>query len=200
MVRQSEAAAELRKTLEVPIYNKTLRRDVGRGELDYEVYLHTRELLALQTPRDALVVPDELVFQVLHQTQELWLKCVAFEVANHVQQDLHRAQIRAGRAFDELLYDRLAHRDLPAPAILGDNNSEALQKCAHLVLASAKRQLCTPGGIPTLWVIDEAAASNRAVVLSVFKSNPAVRFYERLGFSEISADGAHVQMRWQQTT
>ncbi|HEX4422912.1 MAG TPA: aminotransferase class V-fold PLP-dependent enzyme [Kofleriaceae bacterium] len=71
--------------LEVPIYNKTLRRDVGRGELDYEVYLHTRELLALQTPRDALVVPDELVFQVMHQTQELWLKCIAFEVANLVE-------------------------------------------------------------------------------------------------------------------
>jgi kynureninase len=86
MARQSEAAAALRQTLEVPIYNKTLRRDVGRGELDYEVYLHTRELLALQTPRDALVVPDELVFQVLHQTQELWLKCVAFEVANLIEE------------------------------------------------------------------------------------------------------------------
>ncbi|HET9625320.1 MAG TPA: tryptophan 2,3-dioxygenase family protein, partial [Kofleriaceae bacterium] len=86
MARQSEAAAALRKTLEVPIYNKTLRRDVGRGELDYEVYLHTRELLALQTPRDALVVPDELVFQILHQTQELWLKCVAFEVANLIEE------------------------------------------------------------------------------------------------------------------
>ncbi|HEU4732680.1 MAG TPA: aminotransferase class V-fold PLP-dependent enzyme [Kofleriaceae bacterium] len=84
MARQSEAAAALRRALEVPIYNKTLRRDVGRGELDYEVYLHTRELLALQTPADALVVPDELMFQVLHQTQELWLKCVAFEAANLV--------------------------------------------------------------------------------------------------------------------
>lgn len=86
MTRPSDAAAALRRALMVPIYNKTLRRDVGRGELDYEVYLHTRELLALQTPQDALVVPDELLFQVLHQTQELWLKCVAFEAATLIEE------------------------------------------------------------------------------------------------------------------
>jgi len=82
---RSEAAKALRKVLEDPIYNKTLRKDVGRGELDYEVYLRTRELLALQTPAHELVVPDELLFQVMHQTQELWLKCVAFETANLVE-------------------------------------------------------------------------------------------------------------------
>jgi tryptophan 2,3-dioxygenase len=82
---RSEAAAELRRVLEDPIYNKTLRKEVGRGELDYEVYLRTRELLALQTPANELVVPDELMFQVMHQTQELWLKCAAFEAANVVE-------------------------------------------------------------------------------------------------------------------
>src|SRR6478735_8308319 len=85
MARQSEAAAALRRSLEVPIYNKTLRKEVGRGELDYEVYLRTRELLALQTPVNELVVPDELLFQVMHQTQELWLKCASFEAANVVE-------------------------------------------------------------------------------------------------------------------
>ena len=83
---KSEAAATLRRVLEDPIYNKTLRKEVGRGELDYEVYLRTRELLALQTPADELVVPEELLFQVMHQTQELWLKCAAFESANLVEQ------------------------------------------------------------------------------------------------------------------
>ena len=52
---RSDAAASLRKVLEDPIYNKTLRKEVGRGELDYEVYLRTRELLALQTPVNELV-------------------------------------------------------------------------------------------------------------------------------------------------
>jgi tryptophan 2,3-dioxygenase len=103
MASRSEAAAALRRALEFPIYNKTLRRDVGRGELDYEVYLHTRELLALQTPRDALVVPDELVFQVLHQTQELWLKCAAFEAANLVEELDGEAIFGALSALDRIV-------------------------------------------------------------------------------------------------
>ncbi|HEX7184990.1 MAG TPA: hypothetical protein VF756_24395 [Thermoanaerobaculia bacterium] len=58
----SMTAAALRKSLEKPIYNKVLHKEVGRGELDYEVYVRTRELLALQTPAEELVVPDELLF------------------------------------------------------------------------------------------------------------------------------------------
>ena len=81
----SMAAAALRRTLDDPIYNKVLHREVGRGELDYEVYVRTRELLALQTPVDELVVPDELLFIVMHQTQELWLKCAIFEATNLVE-------------------------------------------------------------------------------------------------------------------
>ncbi|HEY0189841.1 MAG TPA: aminotransferase class V-fold PLP-dependent enzyme [Kofleriaceae bacterium] len=80
-----------------------MRRDVGRGELDYEVYLHTQELLALQTPRDALVVPDELVFQILHQTQELWLKCIAFEVANLIEEIDGEAVFAALSALDRIV-------------------------------------------------------------------------------------------------
>ncbi len=81
----SLAAATLRRTLEDPIYNKVLHKEVGRGELDYEVYVRTRELLALQTPEEELVHPDELLFLVMHQTQELWLKCAVFEVTNLVE-------------------------------------------------------------------------------------------------------------------
>jgi tryptophan 2,3-dioxygenase len=82
---KSDAASRLRRALEAPIYNRTLRKDVGGGDLDYEVYLRTRALLGLQTPLTQLVVPDELLFQVLHQTQELWLKCLSFEAANLIQ-------------------------------------------------------------------------------------------------------------------
>jgi tryptophan 2,3-dioxygenase len=80
----SNEAAALREALECPIYNKVLHKEVGRGELDYEVYVRTRELLALQTPAEELVVPDELLFLVVHQTQELWLKCAVFEATNLV--------------------------------------------------------------------------------------------------------------------
>lgn len=79
------AAAVLSKTMSEPIYNRTLRKEVGRGDLDYEVYLRTQELLALQTPAEELVAPDELLFQIQHQTQELWLKCAAFETVQLVE-------------------------------------------------------------------------------------------------------------------
>ncbi|HET9109870.1 MAG TPA: tryptophan 2,3-dioxygenase family protein [Ktedonobacterales bacterium] len=40
----------------------------------YERYLRTEELLALQKAPDARLHPDELVFQITHQTFELWWK------------------------------------------------------------------------------------------------------------------------------
>ncbi len=46
----------------------------------YEQYLHTQELLALQTPEDKLVHHDELQFQVVHQVFELWWKETDFEL------------------------------------------------------------------------------------------------------------------------
>jgi tryptophan 2,3-dioxygenase len=44
-----------------------------RGRSDYERYLNTEELLALQKGR-RVVHRDELLFQVVHQSSELWLK------------------------------------------------------------------------------------------------------------------------------
>jgi tryptophan 2,3-dioxygenase len=46
----------------------------GPGASDYERYLHTNELLALQKTEDERSHHDELLFQVTHQSSELWLK------------------------------------------------------------------------------------------------------------------------------
>ncbi|WP_373048391.1 tryptophan 2,3-dioxygenase family protein [Vulgatibacter sp.] len=81
----SAFAKQLRRQLDEPIYNAILKRPVGTGDLDYERYLRTPELLTLQTSRDELVAPEELMFQVVHQTQELWLKLVAHEGAAVVE-------------------------------------------------------------------------------------------------------------------
>jgi tryptophan 2,3-dioxygenase len=45
----------------------------GKGASDYERYLRTDELLALQKSPDERVHPDELLFQTVHQSSELWL-------------------------------------------------------------------------------------------------------------------------------
>jgi tryptophan 2,3-dioxygenase len=46
----------------------------GPGASDYERYLRTDELLALQKTTDEWVHRDELLFQTVHQSSELWLK------------------------------------------------------------------------------------------------------------------------------
>ncbi len=49
----------------------------GEATSDYERYLRTDELLALQKGPDEWVHRDELLFQVTHQSSELWLKLAA---------------------------------------------------------------------------------------------------------------------------
>jgi tryptophan 2,3-dioxygenase len=47
---------------------------------DYEKYIRTEELLALQKPAADLSCHDELQFQVVHQAAELWMKLIAHEL------------------------------------------------------------------------------------------------------------------------
>jgi tryptophan 2,3-dioxygenase len=52
----------------------------GKGASDYERYLRTDDLLALQKTPEEQVHPDELLFQTVHQSSELWLKLATSEV------------------------------------------------------------------------------------------------------------------------
>jgi tryptophan 2,3-dioxygenase len=52
----------------------------GPGASDYERYLRTDELLALQKGPEERVHRDELLFQTVHQSSELWLKLAVAEV------------------------------------------------------------------------------------------------------------------------
>ncbi|HEY6396249.1 MAG TPA: tryptophan 2,3-dioxygenase family protein [Solirubrobacteraceae bacterium] len=60
----------------------------GAGATDYERYLRTDELLSLQKRPEEQVHHDELLFQTVHQTSELWLKFATTEVevaASHLE-------------------------------------------------------------------------------------------------------------------
>ena len=63
----------------------------GPGASDYERYLRTDELLALQKTADERAHHDELLFQITHQSSELWLKLGSTEI------DTATAQIARGR-------------------------------------------------------------------------------------------------------
>ncbi len=101
MESTKHGVAELRRALEHPIYNKVIKKWVGNGDLDYEVYLHTRTLLGLQSSHQHCVNPEELMFQITHQSQELWLKLISQECANLVadfeRDDLWEAASRLTR-------------------------------------------------------------------------------------------------------
>jgi tryptophan 2,3-dioxygenase len=74
----------------------------GGAVSDYERYLNTDELLALQKSEDEWVHRDELLFQVTHQSSELWLKLCwndASEAARLIEEgDLQGALRLLGRA------------------------------------------------------------------------------------------------------
>jgi tryptophan 2,3-dioxygenase len=85
----------------------------GAGASDYERYLRTDELLSLQKPARDRNHHDELLFTVVHQTSELWLKLAGTEVdaaAEHVEHDevapalrlLRRATAAVGYITDQL--------------------------------------------------------------------------------------------------
>jgi tryptophan 2,3-dioxygenase len=64
----------------------------GKGGSDYERYLRTDELLALQKGADERVHHDELLFQTVHQSSELWLQLAWTEVETAVDH-LDRGEI-----------------------------------------------------------------------------------------------------------
>ncbi len=52
----------------------------GDGATDYERYLQVPTLLSLQKEPADMAHPDEMMFSVIHQSFELWLKLVRFEL------------------------------------------------------------------------------------------------------------------------
>jgi len=80
----------------------------GEGATDYERYLRTDELLSLQRRPEEQAHHDELLFQTVHQTSELWLKFATTEVekaASHMDQgELDSAQRLLRRAVLSIEY------------------------------------------------------------------------------------------------
>ncbi|HSM85013.1 MAG TPA: tryptophan 2,3-dioxygenase family protein [Candidatus Limnocylindrales bacterium] len=84
----------------------------GKGETDYERYLRTDDLLSLQTPTDKLSHPDELTFQVVHQSSELLMKGASWEL------DRARLRIMQGDCANAARLIRRANEMLDHPISL----------------------------------------------------------------------------------
>ncbi len=66
----------------------------GEGASDYERYLRTDELLALQKSSEERVHRDELLFQTVHQASELWLQ-LAWSEAEQATRLLEQGELQA---------------------------------------------------------------------------------------------------------
>lgn len=104
---------------------------------DYEKYIRTEELLALQKTPDQLSCHDELQFQTVHQVAELWMKLVAHEMRHvvallaedHVTRAIHtmhrvnRIQLLLGVQLD--LLDTMAPKDyMTIRTVLGNGSGQ----------------------------------------------------------------------------
>ncbi len=85
----------------------------GKGTLDYEIYLNTNTLLTCQKPFDEFTNEDELMFQIIHQAQELWMKLIGYtllDIDDYIQERntnrvitlFRRVHIVMNRMIDEI--------------------------------------------------------------------------------------------------
>jgi tryptophan 2,3-dioxygenase len=94
----------------------------GKGNTDYERYVRVPELLALQKPHDQLVNPEEALFQTTHQTAELWLKHIDYEVSRVISAiDADEVEVAAdllqrSRLILDLLREQIVILETMAPA------------------------------------------------------------------------------------
>jgi tryptophan 2,3-dioxygenase len=87
----------------------------GEAGSDYERYLNTEELLALQKSAEEWVHRDELLFQVTHQSSELWLKLAwndAEEAARLIDEGDLRAALRLLERSSLCIRFLIAHLDM----------------------------------------------------------------------------------------
>jgi tryptophan 2,3-dioxygenase len=150
------------------------RYDTGASE--YERYLRTAELLALQKPPEARAHADELLFQVVHQNEELWMKAMVHELGEMVVatdgdrlSDARRALERVAR-LGVLLSQQLGLLETMLPS-------------AYLLIRAKLGRgsgLDSPGFVrlgqiaPDVWRAFERALARRGVDLMKLYADPRV--------------------------
>lgn len=88
---------------------------------EYERYLRVPELLSLQKPEEARTHDDELLFQTVHQVEELWMKAADDEItrlsASMDADDLEAARAGLHRIYllEKLMADQMRLLETMAP-------------------------------------------------------------------------------------
>jgi tryptophan 2,3-dioxygenase len=149
----------------------------GAGKTEYERYLRTPELLQLQKPPETRSHPDELLFQSIHQVEEIWMKLMVHELGEAVVsldadrfEPACRSIERAGRV-EVLLEQQLKLFETMLPT-------------AYLVIRAglgAGSGLDSPGFnrlneiAPTIWSAFARALERQGIDLLTLYQEPATR-------------------------
>ena len=88
--------------------------------------------------------------------------------------------------------------DQPIGRLLVDRGAGAI-RLVDIALLPEFRASGT-GSMLLKQLIDEAVESGRSLLLSVYQFNPALRWYERHGFSKVAEDGLYIQMQLGRTS
>ena len=94
----------------------------GRGDSDYERYVRVPELLELVKPVELLSNPEERLFQVMHQSAELWLHHIDYEIdrtvalINEDKPQLAADLLHRCRLIIDLLREQIIILETMAPA------------------------------------------------------------------------------------
>lgn len=93
----------------------------GKGTLDYELYLNTQSLLSCQKDFYDLCNQDELQFQIVHQSEELWMKLIAYtllDISDYIEmQKTNRVLTLFNRVhrIQKILIDQLSILETMSP-------------------------------------------------------------------------------------
>ena len=172
----------------------------GRGDSDYERYVRVAELLELQKPVELLSHPEERLFQVMHQTAELWLHHVDYEMDRIVaalgeeQTDSASELLHRCRLIVDLLREQIIVLETMSPAdyhvirttSLGRGSGQESPGFAKL-LECGKR----------IWPLFEAVIEKRGVsVLEIERKPSEHRELFRLVQAMLDYDEAFLKWRY----
>lgn len=173
-------------------------RPYWSGNTEYERYLRTSELLGLQKPPADRSHPDELLFQTMHQVEELWMKMIVQDLSHAIDwMDANRrteaavALARAGRLLETVEHNLKLFETMLPTAYL------AIRK--NLGSGSG---LDSPGFnrinelAPPLWTAFEAALQRGGVDLLAMYERPEVHpDYLSLAEALINLDAAMMRFK-----
>lgn len=109
-----------------------------------------------------------------------------------MQYDAQRRSYEA--AYPEAIHQIVVSGGAPVGRRLAARTGQGMQLVDIALLASHRNR-----GIGTRLIrelMDDCRATRRVLRLHVLRGNPALRLYQRLGFTETSADPMYIQMAW----